>query len=91
MIEDFKMISVILGARSSQGTYQNENLLIVIQLSSFRVAIGVSNIIDHTLTKRPIIDQFLFFNFVFANTIETDNFYVHRQILKVVDNWIIGR
>ena len=46
------MISVILGARSSQGTYQNENLLIVIQLSSFRVAIGVSNIIDHTLTKQ---------------------------------------
>ena len=80
MIEDFKMISVILGARSSQGTYQNENLLVVIQLSSFRVAIGVSNIIDHTLTKWPIINQFLFFLTVlaspvkfFANTIETDN------------------
>ena len=42
-----------------------------------RVASGVSNIIDHTLTKRPIINRFLFFQLFsvkfFANTIETDN------------------
>ena len=35
----------------------------IISFSQFvyRVASGVSNIIDHTLTKRPIIDRFLFF------------------------------
>ena len=49
-------------------------------LSVFRVASGVSNIIDHTLTKRPIIYQFLLFSTFhvspvkfYANTIETDN------------------
>ena len=45
-----------------------------------RVASGVSNNIDHTLTKRPFIDRFFSSSTVpvssvkfFANTIDTDN------------------
>ena len=62
------------------------------------VAYGISNTIDHPLTRRPIIERFFIFSTVpvkfFANTIETDNlenFYVHytETILKVVDNWSI--
>ena len=37
--------------------------VVMMHLSSYitRVACGVSNINDHSLTKWPIIDQFLFF------------------------------
>ena len=55
-------------------------VVVLVQNCLGRLASGVSNIIDHTLTKRPIIAHFFIFSTVpvsplkfFANTIETDN------------------
>ena len=54
----------------------NDSLLNNIILLN-KVASGVSNIIDHILTKQPIINRFYFDPVspvkLFANTIETDN------------------
>ena len=55
-------------------------VVVLVQNCLGRLASGVSNIIDHTLTKRPIIGQYFSSLTVpvslvkfFANTIETDN------------------
>ena len=68
--------------QSARGEYIAQNACI---RSIVRVASGVSNIIDHTLTKRPIIDQF-FSSTVpvspvkfFTNTIETDNLKIRKS------------